>query len=263
MSELRDLYDQQLRQNVRPDASGSLVDASTTFVRWFANESGLGWSEVLWTSLDENTADAAIADHVDFYASRNLSFLWTVYDYDRPDDLGVRLERAGFTEDSSSAIVVASCDSLTGEVELPAGVTLVHVEDDAGIDELIAVHESVFGHRLDDMRKNLQHRLRTGPHEMDMFVVHDVRGTPISSSRVEYFAGTEFAALWGGSTEAAWRGQGLYRAQVLHRARMAKDKGFAYLMVMASENSRPILEKMGFALISRAVRYKKVPSAVQ
>ena len=57
--------------------------------------------------------------------------------------------------------------------------------------------------------------------------------------------GTEFAGLWGGSTLPAWRGRGIYRALIAARAQLAVDRGFRYLQVDASEDSRPILQRLG------------------
>jgi GNAT superfamily N-acetyltransferase len=137
---------------------------------------------------------------------------------------------------------------------LPEGTQLVHIRDAKGVDQLIAVHESVFAHDQQDLRRSLLRRLQVAPHEMDMFVV-TAGGDPISSSRIEYLPASEFAALWGGSTEPQWRGKGLYRAQVSRRAQLAAEKGYRYLMVLASENSRPILTGLGFEAISHVSRY--------
>ena len=70
--------------------------------------------------------------------------------------------------------------------------------------------------------------------------------TPIAAGRVEFHSGTDFASLWGGGTLAAWRGRGVFRSLVAHRAALASARGFRYLQVDASPDSRPILERLGF-----------------
>jgi GNAT superfamily N-acetyltransferase len=252
-SELRDLYDQQVRRNTTPDQSGAMVDAGPTFVRWAAQD-GLGWSEVFWTSLNESSADEAIAAHIEFYRSRGLSFMWSVHDYDVPRDLGTRLLRAGFVEAGASTVMIAESARIADDPVLPEETQLVHIRDAEGVDQLIAVHESVFAHDQQDLRRSLRRRLQVAPHEMDMFIV-TANGVPISSSRIEYLAASEFAALWGGSTEPQWRGRGLYRAQISRRAQLAAERGYRYLMVLASENSRPILTGLGFDAIAHVSRY--------
>src|SRR3984957_17830944 len=141
-SELRDLYDEQVRRNTTPDMSGSSVDYGETFVGWAAHN-GLGWSEVSWTSLDEGTADEAIAAQVEFCHSRGLSFMWGVYDYDLPLDLGTRLLTAGFVEAGTSTVMIGDSSRIAEDPILPDEAVLVHVRDAAGVDLLITVHESV------------------------------------------------------------------------------------------------------------------------
>lgn len=63
---------------------------------------------------------------------------------------------------------------------------------------------------------------------------------------MEFHAGTEFASLWGGGTVRAWRGRGIFRSLVAYRAAEASARGFRYLQVDASPESRPILNRLGF-----------------
>jgi GNAT superfamily N-acetyltransferase len=70
--------------------------------------------------------------------------------------------------------------------------------------------------------------------------------TPIAAGRVEFHSGTDFASLWGGGTLPSWRGRGVFRSLVAHRAALASARGFRYLQVDASADSRPILRRLGF-----------------
>ena len=63
---------------------------------------------------------------------------------------------------------------------------------------------------------------------------------------MEFRSGTDFAGLWGGATLPAWRGRGVFRSLVAHRAALASTRGFRYLQVDASADSRPILRRLGF-----------------
>jgi GNAT superfamily N-acetyltransferase len=77
-------------------------------------------------------------------------------------------------------------------------------------------------------------------------VVASAGETPVAAGRVVFHSGTEFASLWGGGTLTAWRGRGVFRSLVAHRAALAAVRGFRYLQVDASADSRPILERLGF-----------------
>ena len=78
---------------------------------------------------------------------------------------------------------------------------------------------------------------------------------PVSGARMELHPGTDFASLWGGGTVAAWRGRGIYRALIAHRARIAAASGYRFLQVDASSQSRPILSRLGFAALSTTTPY--------
>jgi len=52
-----------------------------------------------------------------------------------------------------------------------------------------------------------------------------------------------------------WRGRGVYRALVAHRARVAAERGYRYLQVDASDESRPILERLGFHPLTTTTPY--------
>jgi hypothetical protein len=72
---------------------------------------------------------------------------------------------------------------------------------------------------------------------------------------MEYVPGTDFAGLWGGGTVPAWRGRSIYRAVVARRARDAVARGHRYLQVDASDQSRPILHRLGFTALSTTTPY--------
>jgi GNAT superfamily N-acetyltransferase len=256
-SELRSLYDLQVRRNTTPDASGSFVDWSPSFVRWTAN-GGLGWSEISWAKLDEATANEIIATQINFFNLRRQSFVWRVHDYDQPSDLGSRLLDAGFSHTGSSALLVAVSASFKDSSALPEGIELIRVKDVEGVDLLIRTHEEVFGHSHQVLRRSILARRRNAPSESEMFVV-TANDAPICSARIEFLPNRDFATLWGGGTIPEWRGRGLYRALVFQRAQMALARGYKYLSVLASDQSRPILNSPGFEVISTVSTYSWEP----
>ena len=83
---------------------------------------------------------------------------------------------------------------------------------------------------------------------------------PVCAARVEFLPGTEFAGLWGGGTLPQWRRRGIYRALVRYRAELAARRGYKYLTVDASEDSRPILEKVGFTRLAITTPYIWTPA---
>jgi GNAT superfamily N-acetyltransferase len=128
-------------------------------------------------------------------------------------------------------------------------VDLLPVIDRHGADALVAVHNEVFGGDHSAMGRTLLARLARQPSATAAIVA--VAGqTPIAAGRVEFHPGTEFASLWGGGTLPAWRGRGVFRSLVAGRAALASARGFRYLQVDASPDSRPILERLGFVQLA-------------
>lgn len=51
-------------------------------------------------------------------------------------------------------------------------------------------------------------------------------------------------------------GQGIYRALVAYRAQQAAASGYQYLQVEASQESQPILARLGFTMLARTTSYR-------
>ena len=93
-------------------------------------------------------------------------------------------------------------------------------------------------------------------------VVVEVGSEIIGAGWVRFEQGTEFATLWGGGTLPAWRRRGIYRATVQHRANLAAARGFHFIEVDASDDSRPILERLGFVAVTTTTPFGWSPPSV-
>lgn len=237
------LFDRDMREGAQPDGPGAHVERDGRVVRQVAAEHG--WNGVVWSDLDETNADKAIADQVAHYTGLDREFEWKLYGHDLPFDLGQRLRSAGFTPEPEETLMIAEVADLSLDVHPPEGVRFLPVTDQAGVDLVADVHEKAFGTDSSRLRHQLLARLRDDPDTV-VAVVALAGDVPVSAARMELVPGTRFAGLWGGGTVEAWRGRGIYRALVAHRARAAVARGYRYLQVDALATSRPILERLGF-----------------
>lgn len=215
------------------------------------------WTGVVWSDLDEASADEAIAEQLRWLASpegKGREFEWKLYSHDRPADLGERLRAAGFVPEAPETLMVAEVSALPTEVRLPPGVRLESVTDEPGVDLLVRVHEQAFGTSAARLRERVLAQLAHAPGDV-VLTVAMAGDEPVCGARMELHPGTRFASLWGGGTLAAWRGRGIYRALIAHRTRIAADLGVRYLQVDASDQSRPILERLGFATLAVTTPY--------
>ncbi|MFE7763181.1 GNAT family N-acetyltransferase [Streptomyces sp. NPDC057438] len=247
------LFDRDMREGAHPDGPGARIERVGGVVRQVGFENG--WSGVVWSDLDEAGADAAIAEQIRYFSGLGRDFEWKLYGHDLPVDLGQRLRDAGFTAAPEETLMVAEVADLTLDVEPPEGVRLLPVTDRAGVDLVAQVHERAFGTDSTRMRHQLLAQL-TGDPESVVAVVALVGDEPVSAARMELLPGTRFAGLWGGGTVEGWRGRGVYRALVAHRARVAADRGYRYVQVDALATSRPILARLGFEPLTTTTPYE-------
>jgi GNAT superfamily N-acetyltransferase len=236
-------FDEQIRRHPTPEGRGGRVEHDFGVTRCIGGTDG--WNGVTWSELDDGNADAVIAAQVSRFAEVSAPWEWKHYSYDEPPDLPDRLIAAGFTREPAEALLVAEIADLTLDVSPPAGVELRAVVDEQGVESLVSVHDEVFGVDHSGLGRALLDAV-TRRSSAVAAVIAVAGQTPIAAGRVEFHSGTDFASLWGGGTLPAWRGRGVFRSLVAHRAALASARGFRYLEVDASPESRPILQRLGF-----------------
>ncbi|GGZ48417.1 hypothetical protein GCM10010387_48400 [Streptomyces inusitatus] len=239
------LFDRRVRREAVPDSPGARVERVGAVVRQTGGEHD--WNGVLWSGLDERTADAAIAAQIDHYTAPGLDFEWKLYSHDLPGDLGERLLGAGFAPEPPEALMVAETAALDTSARPPEGVRLVEVTDAAGVELMARAQERAFGERPTRLREQLLSQLGLDTAVLTVALAGD---EPVCAARLELNPAAGFAGLWGGGTVPAWRGRGVYRAMVAHRAAVAAARGHSHLQVDASDESRPILLRLGFTELS-------------
>jgi hypothetical protein len=253
---LRRAYDEQLRARVPdPLPAGVSVERDGPVLRFIGLDHG---GLVTYRDLDGLTGadlDALIARQRDAFAERGERVEWKLRGHDAPADLADRLLAAGFRPEEQETVVVGPVAPLASTMPLlPQGVRLRDVTVRADLDRIAAMEEAVWGQPRGWLADGLEKELAADPQALTV-VVAEAGDEVVSAGWVRYEAGTAFATLWGGSTLPAWRRRGIYRALVTYRARLADVHGHAYLQVDASEDSRPILQRLGFVAITTTTPY--------
>ncbi|MBN0043772.1 GNAT family N-acetyltransferase [Streptomyces actuosus] len=249
-------YDREMRAGARPDGPGSRIERTGRLVR--QTGPAHGWNGILWSGLDADGADEAIEEQKTHFTGLGLAFEWKVYGHDRPADLARRLVAAGFTPEAEETLMAAETAAVPLGTGAPEGVHILPVTDAAGAGLVADVHEQAFGTDGTRLRQRLLDQLAATPDTV-VAVLALAGGTPVAAARMELVPGTAFAGLWGGGTVPAWRRRGVYRALVAHRARIAADRGYRYLQVDASDDSRPVLQRLGFAPLTTTTPYVHLP----
>ncbi len=210
------------------------------------------WRGILWSDLDESNADAVIAREIEHFDGGG-EWEWKHYSHDSPADLPDRLVAAGFVPEDTETMLIARVEDLPRESPLPDGVELREVIDEAGSAAMAQVHGEGFGEEINEaLAREVLEEIRSGTTRAVVALAGD---RPICAGRIEFYKGTDFAALFGGATVPDWRRRGIFRAVVAQRTAWAAEAGYRYLQTDASDDSRPILERLGFIAVAKTTPY--------
>jgi len=204
--------------------------------------------------LEGAELDALIARQVGVFAERGERFEWKLHAHDLPKDLSQRLLDAGFVPEDEETVLIAPVDGVAAEPPVPDGVQLREVSERADLDRIAAMEEAIWHDNRGWLADGLEAERAVDPNAITI-VVAEAGDACVCAAWVRFAAGTEFATLWGGGTLPAWRSRGIYRTVVAYRANLAAERGFRYLQVDASANSRPILERLGFVAVTTTTPY--------
>ena len=261
--ELLIAYETQLR-GLRADERlprGVTVERDGPLVRFlgFADRGYILYRDL--GGLEGPALDDLIERQVRVFAERGERFEWKYHGHDLPTDLPDRLRAAGFVPEDEETVMAARAADITREPRLPDGVSLREVTSHADLVRIAALGRTVFGDHgqegwLADM---LESERATDPDSLTI-VVAEASETVVCAAWIRFARGTEFATLWGGTTLPQWRRRGIYRAIVAYRANLAAARSLRYLQVDASDNSRPILERLAFVPVTTTTPYIWQPS---
>ncbi|AEW98944.1 GNAT family N-acetyltransferase [Streptantibioticus cattleyicolor] len=206
------------------------------------------------TGLRGAELDRLIARQRDYFAARGEAVEWKTRGHDLPADLPDRLRAAGFEPEDEETVLIGRAERMATEPVPPPGVVLRRVTADADMRRVAALESAVWGLDLGWLAEDLIGRVAVAPEEIAVLVA-EAGGHPVCAAWLVHRAGTPFASLWGGSTLPEWRGRGVYRALVAARARLAVERGVRYLQVDASDDSAPILRRLGFTAVTTTTPY--------
>jgi GNAT superfamily N-acetyltransferase len=251
-------YDEQVRTaevthlppGVRTERDGPIARVIGQYRGFISAPADLG--------LDGDEVDALIARQREFFARRGKAVEWKTRAHDRPADLTDRLRRAGFRPEPLETVLIGLVEQLAGLPAPSVPEVSIRLTDAPRDMERIAAMESEIWHEdWSWLAAELIGRAQAG--QFAVFVA-EADGQVVSSAWLVFMPGTEFAGLWGGATRPGWRGKGIYRALIGRRAELAAQRGLRYLQVDASDDSRPVLERLGFIVVTTATPYVWTPA---
>ncbi|MEV6365623.1 GNAT family N-acetyltransferase [Micromonospora musae] len=257
---LRAAYDAQLRPELPdPVPAGVTVEQDGPLYRVLGLDHGGFLTYRDLGGLTGAALDELIARQVELFRQRGERVEWKLAGHDEPADLADRLRSAGFVPEERETVVIGPVAPLAATLPVvPEGVRLREVTARADLDRIVAMEEEVWEADRSHLGTALEREIATDPQSITV-VVAEAGETVVSAGWIRYLPGSGFASLWGGSTLPQWRRRGIYRALVVHRARLAAQRERTLLQVDASDDSRPILERLGLVAVTTTTPYVYTP----
>jgi GNAT superfamily N-acetyltransferase len=251
-------YDDQLRGGSESAAVPSSTDGPVIRVE-YPSRGFVSYRSL--EGLDGEELDALIARQRDYFAAKGQAVEWKTRGHDLPADLPDRLIAAGFVPEDRETVVIGESAAIMAKLsghEFAAGVTIRRTTEPTDFDRIAAMESAVWGLDWNWLAGDLSRRVQADPDLIDVYVA-EAGGEVVSAAWAVYKKGTDFTGLWGGSTLAEWRRKGIYTALVAIRAERAVERGYRYLQVDASDNSSPILQRLGFVAVTTTTPYVFTP----
>jgi ribosomal protein S18 acetylase RimI-like enzyme len=253
------VYDQQMRGVEPTPPAGVRYERDGPLLRAVGGRRGYisGPRDIGVTGAD---LDRLIARQRDYFAGRGEVVGWQTRAHDEPADLTARLRAAGFAPQDEQTVLIGRTAELATAPVLPGGIALRWVTADDDMRRIAELQSVVWGGDLSWLGDNLIGRIAAAPDGIAI-VAAEADGDVVSAGWLAFFQPGEdsFARLLGGSTLPQWRGRGIYRALVAARAQRASARSVRYLQVDASDDSAPILRRLGFRAVTTSTVYVWTP----
>ena len=245
-------YDAQLR-GVLPDRlpKGVQVERDGPLLRYL----GFGWGGFVdyrdLGGLEGSELDELIARQVRVFADRGERFEWKLHAHDLPTDLAERLYAAGFVPEDVETVVIAPVAVVATEPRLPEGVTLREVSERADLDRVDSARNEHVPGQVGAPRS----RRPRGGTSRRPGCPRDRRRGGRGNRRLRrlgaFCAGNGLRPLCG-VVRPYQPGAGA--ACIARSSRTARTSpqsaGSGISSVDASDDSRPILERLGFVAVT-------------
>ena len=254
--ELLALYDEEQRIHVQ--FPGFHREEVGSVVRYLDTNPESDLNFILYSKLTTTNADAVIQAEMDYFGENGRSFEWKLYDHDSPPDLRQRLKTHGFTIGEKEAIMALDLSRVPEILLQPITADVRRLTNPADISQVVAVEEAVWGGDRSSWGNRLATEMRDAPEYVSIYVAYG-DGNPACAGWLNFSPNSQFASLWGGSTKAEYRKQGLYTAVLAARVQEAIQRGYRFLTIDASPMSRPIVAKHGFQLLTLSYECKWEP----
>lgn len=190
--------------------------------------------------------EAKIDEMLDFFRSRNTSFIWTTGPSTSPDNLVTMLEARGFVHVDTTIGIAADLYALNGQTQVNTDLIITEVEDLAALRIMCAVEKQGFGSSDDGAQRYYNTYVNADfgigmPWHHYIGWLYDI---PVASASLLYHSGV--AGIYGVSTIPAARRQGVAATMTSHVLRQARGMGYRVAILSPTDMSEALYRRIGF-----------------
>jgi GNAT superfamily N-acetyltransferase len=241
-------------------AAGGGAQREDATVRWTIGGSPIDYhNAVVAAELDAATADAVIAESLQLLKERDLPGSWHVGPSMRPQDLGERLIRAGFTSGGGEPGMAVELAKLGSDGSaMPEGLVVKRI----GVDDLDTWAGTLakgFGEGEKEANWAASVYRRLGAADPWRHYLGWLDGEPVATTTIYLTAGV--AGVYFVMTVPEARRRGIGAAITLAALREARDSGTTHAVLGSSPAGRSVYESLGFHTHCTIELYEWAPAA--
>ncbi len=197
--------------------------------------------------LDKSKVAEKVSEVCDFYESMGVAYRWVVTPLTRPVDLSGSLEARGLKLLYEASAMISSCDKA-----INAGAEMLRVEEvtlaqlDLYVDTFMSCWEMP-PEMKDEFSTGVAASLKDPQRRFRCFIGF-FNHQPVATGGLVIIASGAYLA--SGTVHPKYRGRGLYKSLLSHRANVAKSLGHNNLLIHAkTHTAAPICTKLGFETV--------------
>ena len=230
------------------------IEETATLGRYHAAPASPIFKGAFGANLPSEEADSAIQETIDWFRRRNAPFFfWWTGEDTRPVDLGERLVAHGFSVfERDSPAMAADINKLNWDHPRPADLQLKPIENDEQLLQWKQTFIDAFsipefaGQAWVDATRAVG--IGQTPWHLLLGTLYD---QPVCCGLL--YCGAGVAGLLGLGTLPEYRRRGIGSAMQLERLRIARDLGYQYAVLFASEMGYSPYLKLGFQDTGRRI----------
>lgn len=188
--------------------------------------------------------ESKVSQTIKFYENMDVPYRWLVTPLTEPSSFAEILMSKGLCLLYEATAMISSVNDQIKPIS--SGISVVRVNLDT-VDiyiETFVKSWSLPSHQVEEFKNDTYYGLKHGNNRFIPFVAY-FHGEPVGTSALLNLSSGGYLAA--GTVDSKYRGQGIYKAMVSHRAEFAKSLGQTNLLIHAKKfTAAPICKKLNF-----------------